>query len=149
MGITILAQTGDGPGRFTDQLPDPGSVVSTGGGSSWTGLLVLAGVIGLAWFMWRRRAGRRSAAALERVAETLDPSAPPGRYPRPPRGSWDRGGNEIAQAEAFLSAVARRCLGCGRLAGIPGAARPLVDICPSCEGRIVLALGDGKTEVML
>jgi len=145
--IRFFAQT-DVPPPI--EVPIPGA--DSGGGAlvdGIAGFVIVAIAVGLILFMWRRRAGRRSAAALERVAEQVDPTAPSGRYPKPARGAWDRGGAEVAQAEAFLSAVPRRCLGCGRFAGIAGAARPLIDICASCEGRVSLALGDGQTEVRL
>ena len=132
------------------EIPQPGTVTDAGGGFSIGGIIVLVVGVGLAWFLWRRRAGRRSAAALERVAETVDPTAPGGRYPRPPAGRWDSATTaKLADAEAFLSAVPRRCIGCGRRAGVAAGARPLVDICASCEGRVILALGDGNAEVKL
>jgi len=93
------------------------------------GIIVLV-VVGVAWFMWRRRAGRRAAAAQERIASVLDPAAPPGRYPKPPKGLH-------RSLEAADLDVVRMCARCSRI--VPASSGPIgdrrwlmLDICAGC-----------------
>ena len=96
--------------------------------------LVLGALLLGGWLLWRRRAGRRSAAALERIAGAVDPEGPPGRMVKPRGVHGSRlVTRSVTATVGGLMGVARVCVGCGlfwdgdRTVGI------VVVLCAACE----------------